>query len=191
MGQFLDGAGVAALWGILKNRIQNISNEHLWAKSHYAEVLTEQKNAIVCGGNWYATTEFLYSDEIRVDPHTGGIMLVNAQSVLAPNADSVIKGKYVAYEANVVDGIANSVDKIPADAQITIFYGSSANRWDIDKKYVVSSAIEVVGYVNDAEANAYPVDDDFMYTYLGRIGGKTGFDVLSDTDVLNALLGVD
>ena len=174
--------------------VVNISNHHLWAKSHYVEVLgAERSGTNVISG--YSTTEILVSDAISVNPHTGEISLVNAETVLFPDLNGKAQGKYVVLAVHVVNGVVDKwqfdnnkvVHKISADATLSEGSYGSNNWWNIDKYCTVSTAIEVVGYVNDAEANAYPVDDDFLYVYMGRIGGKTGFNVLSESDVLNTL----
>ena len=178
--------------------VANLSNEHMWARSRYVEVLgAEASGTLLLGG--YAVTEYLVSDTISVNPHTGEISLVNAETVLQPNLNGKVQGKYAVCAAFVVNGVVDKwqvdnnkvVLKIPADATLIVRYGSGGNNsWDIDKYHTINTAIEVVGYVNASEENAYPVDDEYLYTYMGRVGGKTGFDVLSDTDVLNVLLGV-
>ena len=174
--------------------VVNISNHHLWAKCRYVEVLgAERSGTNVISG--YSTTEILVSDAISVNPHTGEISLVNAETVLFPDLNGKAQGKYVVLAVHVVNGVVdkwqvdnnNVLIKVPADATLSKGSYGSNNWWDIDKYCTVNYALEVVGYVNDAEANAYPVDDDFLYAYMGRIGGKTGFNVLSESDVLNTL----
>ena len=174
--------------------VVNISNHHLWVKCRYAEVLgAETSGTNVIFG--HSTTEILVSDAISVNPHTGEISLVNAETVLFPDLNGKAQGKYVVLAVHVVNGVVDKwqsdnnkvVRKISADATLSEGSYGSNNWWDIDKYCTVSTAIEVVGYVNDSDENAYPVDDDFLYAYMGRIGGKTGFNVLSESDVLNTL----
>lgn len=165
----------------IAERINSISNEHLWAKSHYAESL----------GAAYSISKYNYNyvtvcDGIVVNPKTGEITTVNPHSV---EFYKVIeeKGKYLDGRR---EGSTSAVDMLFKIGENAIFTNQTSNPSFLSDLSPVSARLETVGYVNSADENAYPIDDEFLYTYRGRIGGTTGFDVLSDTDVLNVLLGV-
>ena len=157
-----------------------LSNEHLWAKSLYGELLTEASSGLQYATNIVLTLTIC--DSVTINPKTGEITLVGVQSVASGSINGVVQGRYV--DMRSTSGVLH---KVPEDATVTV----SGTAVTVSPTLSVSTAIEVVGYVNDVDENAHADDENYFYTYVGRIGGKTGFDVLSDTDVLNTLLGVN
>ena len=132
-----------------------IANEYVWSKSTIsgAWFLVESStktwtNDVPSDSNFYRT---LYTTAKAVN---GEVVLSNPESVFWQD----VVGKYVEvggvkYKITGFEGAYTSLEVVALSAQ----QGTTS---------------EVVGYVNASSADAYPVDDGYAYTALGKIGEK-------------------
>ena len=156
----------------LLSRFQSgLGNEYIWAKSQYQEI----KTASSLNFQGRESYEILCANQITIDS-SGNISLSNPETYTFTQIhdnSSILKGKYVFYHPDSSYG-DDKIKYIDETAQINFSWGSTVTILVPSGGYIVSSQLELVGYVNSPSPDAYPpaVSDGYIYMPLGQLGDK-------------------
>ena len=156
----------------LLSRFQSgLGNEYIWAKSQYQEI----KTASSLNFQGRESYEILCANQITIDS-SGNISLSNPETYTFTQIhdnSSILKGKYVFYHPDSSHG-DDKIKYIDETAQINFSWGSTVTILVPSGGYIVSSQLELVGYVNSPSPDAYPpaVSDGYTYVPSGQLGDK-------------------
>lgn len=194
MANYLDGAGLADLWGIVGGCFNNLGNEHIWAKQgtepYYTGSVELGSTASQDNRYFYVGATLTFGTGYSFDTSTGDIVIENPTTIIVEATDDCVSALNTAMSNG---GIAYTKNKFynnmlraeagtPALFEFSgTVYTNDANALRANVSYTMytitvteSVKTSLLGYLNSPNADAYPpaVDDGYTYTYLGQLGNK-------------------
>lgn len=147
---------------ILSRFQSGLGNEYLWGKQQTKDIESLINETSTSFG-WAATCN--YSDSVVLSD--GVVTLVAPVSSTFEDAKTILQGKYFSsptYQSGKVFK-AKTVTQVGSQQTVPITFS----------EVVLTPTLVTVGYVNSADADAYPpsAPDGYAYTPLGQLGNKT------------------
>ena len=169
------------VFGVLSRLHSGLGNEYLWRKSVSSEAIvldnasTTSNIPYGMGASFYME----YADEAKIVD--GVFTLVNPSTANFPMDTSTAQ--------NLAKLLPNKyIKEVLTDTGEVLLQGfcvaseSDSSSLEIEYKIAtVGEKVEVVGYVNSPDPNAYPVDDGSTYAALGQLGNKVQIAIASYT----------